>query len=205
MICRRRFQPIYGNMDCTELKQFAEQHLSSARFEHTLGTAELCAALGRRFSADETSCVIAGLGHDLLREWSPECLKKYLHMHPVRLSPVENRNPVLLHAPASAQYLKEELNIPNEEVWKAVRWHTTGHREMGKLGCILFTADFTEPKRSHISEEQRKSILSLPSPEQMVLQIYILQKRFFQQQGIPFTSPALEYYEELADIYGETE
>jgi len=205
MISLRRFQPIYGIMDCTDLKQFAEKHLSPGRFEHTLETADMCAALGRRFSADERSCRLAGLGHDILREWSAETLKAYLHMHPVLLYPVEKKHSELLHAPAAAQYLKEEFNITDRDIWKAVRWHTTGHREMGKLGCILFAADFTEPKRTHISEKQRSELLSLPSLEQMVLQIYTLQKRYFRQRGITFTSPALEHYNELAGKYGEIE
>lgn len=53
----------------------------------------------------------------------------------------------ILHAPVSAYLAKHELGIVDNEVLEAIRFHTIGSPEMGKLAQIIFIADFIEPGR----------------------------------------------------------
>lgn len=189
---------IYPDRDSVEY--LVKQEISNDRFRHTQSTAEMCVELGKRFGADEESCWLAGMWHDIAREWPQADLIEFIQDHEIDVYPVEKKNPALFHAPAAAERLISELNVTNEDIWKAVRWHTTGHPDMGKLGYILFIADFAEPMRSHLDNEIRKKILEKSSLDEMMYEIYTLQKKHFEENQIPFSSPGLDLYKELEHI-----
>ncbi len=46
-----------------------------------------------------------------------------------------------------AHLLEKELGIKNREILEAVRYHTTGKPNLGKLGLIIYIADLIEPNR----------------------------------------------------------
>lgn len=191
----------YPDRDSVEC--LVKQEISNERFQHTQSTAEMCVELGKRFGADEESCWLAGMWHDIAREWPQADLIEFIQDHEIDVYPVEKKNPALFHAPAAAERLISELNVTNEDIWKAVRWHTTGHPDMGKLGYVLFIADFAEPRRSHLDNDLRMKILGMESLEEMMYYIYTLQKKHFEEKQIPFTSPGLDLYKKLEHMLSE--
>ncbi|MGI9180030.1 MAG: HD domain-containing protein [Longimicrobiaceae bacterium] len=98
----------------------------------------------------------AGWLHDALRDAKPQelsgCVPPEFQHFP----------PPLLHGPAAAELLGAELD---EELCMAIRYHTTGHPELGRLGSALYLADFLEPGRDF--EEEWRASLRARMPAQM--------------------------------------
>ncbi len=80
----------------------------------------------------------AGRLHDALRD-APESVLRDLTGDPS--SPAE-----VLHGPAAATLLARE-GEDRAEVLAAVRWHTLGSADWGRVGRALYMADFLDPGR----------------------------------------------------------
>jgi HD superfamily phosphohydrolase YqeK len=81
----------------------------------------------------------AGLLHDALRD-APEERLRALVPRPDFISE-------MLHGPAAAEMLEREGDN-RSEMLDAIRWHTVGSAQWGRLGRALFMADFLEPGRN---------------------------------------------------------
>lgn len=125
-----------------------QQRLSERRWRHTLGVAYTSAALTMRYDTDELDAAFtAGLFHDIAKEYSPEETLSLCRQYRVRPTPVEQRNPVLLHGRLGAAIAKGQYGIADEQLLNAIRYHTTGRPGMTLLEKIVFTADYIEPLR----------------------------------------------------------
>ena len=81
----------------------------------------------------------AGLLHDALRDAPEERLRA--------LVPRPDFITEMLHGPAAAVMLEREGDT-RREMLDAIRWHTVGSAQWGRLGRALFMADFLEPGRN---------------------------------------------------------
>jgi predicted HD superfamily hydrolase involved in NAD metabolism len=173
-----------------ELKEFIQSQESPARFRHTLQTAEVCAELADRFGMSAIDATVAGLWHDIARGWSDHRLLAYTRTHGLGALTYEIQNPKLLHSVVGAhQFSSSQLRYDRdpdqiEQVWLAIRWHTTGHHTMGTMGYVLFIADYIEPGRTHLSDADRRKILQLETLEAMMSAVLQMQSRYFSAQGV---------------------
>ena len=81
----------------------------------------------------------AGLLHDALRD-APEDRLRALVPRPDFITE-------MLHGPAAAVMLERDGDNRGEML-EAIRWHTVGSAQWGRLGRALFMADFLEPGRN---------------------------------------------------------
>ncbi len=173
------------------------RELSPKRYRHTLLTVELCVELAKRFNLDRRRAWIASMWHDIAREWDEQKLEKYVSRRSIAVEPLERKVPMLLHGPVAAELLEERYVLDDREIWNAVRWHTTGHPDMGALGYALFAADYLEPGRTHISREDQDTILAAGSLERMICEIYRRQFAYFVKAGITVEPKAVMLFEQL--------
>ena len=82
----------------------------------------------------------AGWLHDVLRDAPAERLLRWLSGPTARLPAA------FLHGPATAARLEAEGCL-DSELLDAIRFHTTAHPSLGRLGRALIAADFLEPGR----------------------------------------------------------
>lgn len=122
-----------------------------------------------------------GLLHDICREWSDEQLYDFVDSHHVGLEPEELSQPQLLHGPVAAALLREEGF--GGELATAVRWHTLGSVDMGRMGLVLFVSDYLEPLRTHISDAERGELLNQKNLDDVALAILLKQDRYFHELG----------------------
>ena len=117
------------------------------RFAHTLGVARVAEQLAAAHGADTAKARIAGLLHDLARLYAPERLLAECAQRRLTIDAFECANPVVLHAPLSAELAREMFGVDDEAILSAIRLHTLGGPRMSSLDAILFLADALEPGR----------------------------------------------------------
>ncbi len=182
----------------SSIRKFLEINMSIPRLEHSLSTALLCVELCSRFGADEDKGRIAGIAHDIFRERKLDegIISLIDDGYPV--TEQELNSPVLLHGRAGAAFLRDEFKLEDIEILQAVRWHTTGHPDMGKLGQILFVADYLEPGRSHIDSSARELIMKMDL-NKMTLKILNNQTAYLRDRGYIVSESSMLLYDKLSN------
>lgn len=134
------------DIDAVQLE--VERRLSPERFRHTLGVAETARSLAGRYGVDEGKAYIAGLLHDIAKEYPRNRLLKEALDFGIVLSDIERRRPVLIHGLLGAEIAEREFDVTDLDVLAAIRFHTTGREGMSLLERVVFLADYIEPGRT---------------------------------------------------------
>jgi predicted HD superfamily hydrolase involved in NAD metabolism len=124
-------------------------NVPASRIQHILGVEQMAMDLARHYRLDVEKAGKAGLMHDLAKYFKPQKLLQMAHQEGLRLDPVEELHPHLLHADVSAIVAREQFAVQDEEVLQAIQNHTLGRPEMSLLSCIVFIADTLEPGRGN--------------------------------------------------------
>ena len=114
--------------------------LTQKRFEHSLNVSEEAVKLAKKYGADTEKAELAGLLHDILKDTPPEKQLKILADFGIIMSDVELSAKKFWH------------------VYNAVRYHTTGRKNMTLLEKVIFIADFISKDRNYPGvEDMRKA------------------------------------------------
>lgn len=181
-------------MDYTKLEKLVKKHLKSSRFEHSKGVAEVCSALSERFLCDKDAGLYTGIFHDWCRYDKDDEILNICKKANMDLSEEELNKPMLLHGAAAATLMPTIVGPVPESYTKAIRHHTLGSIDMGILGACLYIADYTEPNRKHITNDDRKEIFSLSSLEEMVMNILKREERYYKEKDMTFAKRTLKLF-----------
>lgn len=146
-----------------EYDELLRSKLDDYRYVHSLGVAKSARELAKLYGADEEKAYFSGLLHDVMKNATPDEQLQIITKADIMLSPCEMRNDKLWHAIAGAAFLKTELNIEDEEIIGAVRWHTTGKAGMSTLEKVVYLADFISEDRTYpdVDEVRRLAVIGL--------------------------------------------
>lgn len=139
-------------MDTGRNKEFVEEikkKLSEYRFYHSLNVADEAKRLALKYGADPEKAYTAGLVHDIMKDTPKNEQLKLFEKYNINLTPVELESPKTWHAMSGEAYLRNELNVTDEEILKAVRYHTTARAGMSLLEKVLYIADYTSAERNY--------------------------------------------------------
>ena len=131
--------------------------LKPHRFRHSIGVELTAIQLAFNLSADGRKARLAGLLHDCAKHLPIEEQSELAKKDGSSLSPMEFG--MILHASAGAFLAKEKYGVTDEEVIEAIRYHTTGERDMTLLDEIIWAADLIEPGRDYPAVEKHRSLL----------------------------------------------
>lgn len=123
--------------------------LELRRFQHSLNVAESAKYLAEKYGGDADKAYTAGLLHDVMKNSSPEEQLGVITEAGIELLPEERANKKLWHAIAGAAYIKNVMGIDDKELYKAVRYHTTGRAKMTLLEKIVYLADYISAERNY--------------------------------------------------------
>lgn len=135
--------------DLSYYKEIIKEKLSKKRFEHSLRVAETALEMAKGRGLDEEQVHLAALLHDYAKDLPSDELLRIGREKGIILYKAEEVQPDLLHGPVGAWLLKQELEITDEAVLQAIRYHTTGHYPMTELDKIIYLADLLEPGRTY--------------------------------------------------------
>ena len=169
----------------TELYELATGNgMKASRLQHSVGVAMTARFLMEKFGYDGNAGLIAGIFHDWYRYVTDEEALEEVRKASFKAEPEELKTPMLLHGAIASIHMREVVGEDTpDEYLKAVRWHTLGSPDMGVLGAAIYVADFAEPGRKHLSDDEKHYILGMDSLEEMVLYIIRQQDEYFQRTG----------------------
>ena len=141
-----------------EIKLYLKANLVEKRYIHILGVADTAKKLAKLNGVSEEKAEIAGLAHDIAKNLSEIRMKERMNEYNIVLSDVEENNKDLWHSIIGPIEAKDKLGIVDEEILDAIRWHTTGKKNMSILTKIIYIADMIEPNRDFNGVEDIRKI-----------------------------------------------
>jgi len=134
-------------VDIQRVEKEARDTLNQKRFLHSRNTAILSRDLCCRFGLDPDAGYLAGIAHDLCKQYENKHLIKIVKNTGHKLSKLEKGKPNLLHGKAATVLLRERFSIHNKDILEAVACHTSGSENMGPLAKVVYIADKTESSK----------------------------------------------------------
>lgn len=146
-----------------EFKEILKNRLTEKRYIHSLNVADSAKMLAKLYSYDEEIAYTAGLIHDCCKDTPAGLQLSYMLENGVELSEYELGVAKLYHSICGSVFVKKEFGIDNQDIINAVRYHTTGRRDMSLLEKIIFIADFISAERDYDGVEimREKAVKSL--------------------------------------------
>ena len=177
-------------------RELLKQRLSKKRYTHSINVAQASYKLAELNGGDQKRCYLAGLLHDIMKEEDPEIQKQYCAESGLDPDPAELLSPQLWHAVAGGYYVREVLNITDEEVIRAIRFHTIACADMSLLEKIVYLGDMISDDRSYKDVDKFRKICYDDLDKAMsVALIYQIQKVSSKCGYIPrYTLEAYNFY-----------
>lgn len=124
-------------------------NLSDYRRIHSLNVAEEAVRFAKKYGGDVEKARLAGLLHDVTKETDFDTQLQIIENGGIILTELERRSPKLWHAISGACYVRDVIGIVDEDIFNAIRYHTTARAGMSQLEKLIFLADFTSPERDY--------------------------------------------------------
>ena len=141
-----------------DIKNFVKSVMSEKRFAHTMGVAEEASRLAGIWDVNPEKAYLAGLIHDVAKELPYSDAKRMIESSGLLDDGDAFPDSVALHGFMAAHIAKTKLNITDEDVLNAARYHTTGRVGMSVLEKIIYVADFTEQGRPYPQAKEVREI-----------------------------------------------
>lgn len=123
--------------------------LSEYRRVHSLNVAEEAVCFAKKYGGDVEKARLAGLLHDVTKETDFDQQLQIIENGGIMLSELERRSPKLWHSISGACYVRDVIGIDDEDIFNAIRYHTTARAGMSLLEKQIFLADFTSAERNY--------------------------------------------------------
>ncbi|MGN1166789.1 MAG: bis(5'-nucleosyl)-tetraphosphatase (symmetrical) YqeK [Lachnospiraceae bacterium] len=138
------------NPKISKISKKLQKELDAERYQHTLGVMYTAASLAMCHGENIESALLAGLLHDCAKCIPGHEKIKLCKKYKLEISPVEEKNPSLLHAKLGAYLAEKKYDITNQDILNAINSHTTGRPGMTLLEKIIYIADYMEPGRAEL-------------------------------------------------------
>lgn len=189
-----------SRMTNAEIIEDLKKTQDEARFLHTMGVAQTAKRMAESLGENPNKAYLAGLLHDCAKCVSDEDKIKICKENNIEISYSEKCNPFLLHAKVGAYFTQHKYHITDSDIINAVRYHTTGRKNMSLLEKIIFTADYIEPGRKKQPNLKILRQMAYKDIDKTVLLILRDTLNYLLEQGQEnideYTKEAYIYYKE---------
>lgn len=128
------------------IKNDLKENLTEYRYIHSLGVMEMAEELATIYNVDVESTRLAGLLHDIAKEMTEEESLKYVAENSIAIDDIEKINVSILHGKIGADIAKKKYGV-NEQIQKAIQYHTETNPNMDMLAKIIYVSDKIEKNR----------------------------------------------------------
>lgn len=133
-------------MEYEEIENDVKSVLSEYRFTHSLGVAKKAVELAKIYGVQEETAKKVGIAHDIAKEMTDEEMLEYAKTNNIEIDEIETVKPSLLHGKIGADIAAKKYGF-TDDMGNAIKWHTTGKKNMSMLEKIIYVADKTEENR----------------------------------------------------------
>lgn len=150
------------HLSLAQLRPVALSYLKHKRIPHVLGTEQEAIHLAEQYGGNVEKARIAALLHDCTKKLETEEQLALCNRYQIQLDEMERNILKLMHAKTGAEIARREFGV-DDEIYNAIKWHTTGCANMTLLEKIIYLADYIEPTRDFpgVDELRRVSYESL--------------------------------------------
>jgi len=187
-------------MNYEAMKEELSRRLQKKRYEHSLGVADTAAMLAERFGADVEKARVAGLLHDCAKEYGKKELLALGEKAGHVWSEEDMASPQLWHAIVGPYVAEQKYGVHAPQVLSAIRWHTTGKRELSLLEKIVFTADYIEPNRDKADHLAEIRYLAFEDLDFCVYRITEDTLRYLAARNVSADRKTVECYQWLKEV-----
>ena len=139
------------------LREKAYAMLKPNRVAHVAGCESEAVMLAHKWGEDPETAAEAAILHDITKKLLLSEQLILCEEYGIINVAAEEENVKLLHAKTGAAVAKRLFNV-SEEVYDAIRWHTTGKADMTLLEKIIYLADYIEPNRDFDGVEELREL-----------------------------------------------
>ena len=174
----------------------AATYLDAKRLVHSKNTALVALSLNRNFcpKIDEDKVLLAGLLHDVGKMYDktelPEIIKNAI--------PSDSIGTPVQHQFVSAEIVKNDFHISDEDVLNAIRFHTTGRENMSRFEKLIYVSDLISYERNFQGVESlRKAVYN--DFEKGFIMCLTYSRDYVVETGravYPLTDKAINFYKE---------
>lgn len=122
--------------------------IGEKRYKHILRVTETAEKLAKIHGVDVEKARTAALFHDICKYKDNARLWKEAERLNVKDLDCFKAFPQVLHAYVAAEAARVDYGIEDEEILRAIRYHTTGTENMSPVEEVVFLADYLEPMRN---------------------------------------------------------
>lgn len=165
-----------------KVRLFTINAVKKERYEHSLRVADTAERLCKKYKLDVKLGKLAGIGHDMCKDFSDEMLLSIASKDGEEITLLEKLKPALLHGRAAAVKLEKDFHVENTDVLEAVAVHTFGKPGMCDLAKVIYVADKIEPGRPHVTKKYLDKLKKLSLDE---LVIFVLEENvaYLEKKG----------------------
>lgn len=176
--------------------------MGKRRYEHSVNVSASAVELSRLYGEDPNKAELAGILHDCCKEIPVGEMLQIISDSGIILDVAQQNSSKLWHAVAGSCYVKNVLNITDEDIINSIRYHTTGRAGMSLLEKIIFTADFISAERSYdgVDIMREKAHNSLEEAMLFGLRFTIAD---LTRRGLPIHTDAVDCYNEIIADFGK--
>ena len=136
-------------MNNNDYEDLVKKRLSDYRFHHSVCVAKKAIELAKKHGQDEEKAYVAGILHDITKEEPLDVQKELIEANGYKMTELEINSPNIYHQMSGAEYIRNVLNIDDEDIIGGVRYHTTGRADMTDFEMMIYLADFTSDDRNY--------------------------------------------------------
>lgn len=131
----------------SQLKDEIISKIGASKVQHTLGCIKEARKLAEHYGANVLDAEYAMLFHDVTKHFSKEEQFTFCEKYGIMIDDVERETYKLLHAKTASEFARQEYGM-NDDICRAIRYHTTLRRDMTLIEKIAYLADYIEENRS---------------------------------------------------------
>ena len=170
---------LYRNRQFEAIKRDIKALLKPSRYDHVISVAKTAVRLALSVGYETDRPYLAGLLHDCAKYMNDEDMLRTARENGIELNPIEERAVQLVHAKVGAFFAVSKYGIRDDDIIRAVRYHTTGRPDMSMLEKILYIADTIEPLRTWGDDRPLNYIRSIATSD-IDLAVYEVLKRTYE-------------------------
>jgi len=176
-------------------RKFKDKVGGIERYKHSLGVLKESKKLVNfhRFDLDYDKIYKSALLHDYAKFESYDTYKQIIQDEGLDYK-VLLESSKLFHSLLGPYLIKKELNIFDEDVLNAVKYHTTGRANMSLLEEIIFLADFIEENRTGKIFEDIREIAYSDFKKAIALELELLIKNLTLKNQVINSNTIEAYY-----------